>query len=149
MCVSSMWMTSYNIFRSFGALARSWEGWLRQKSSRDASIAPGECKIAPRGSKITPGGFQNRPWGCPAKVPKNRSPNKRSRAGKCIANGSNNKTPNRNVGGTIGDIFQFVPASFLGWICNGSFEGCWIDLCINFMLYLDVFEYAFEASWFG
>jgi hypothetical protein len=107
MCVWSMWTTSYNIFHSFGALARSWEGWLCQKSSRDANIALGECKIAPWGSKITPGGLPKSPVGVPCKGSENRSPNKRSRAGKCIANASKNKIPNRNVGGTICVILHF------------------------------------------
>jgi hypothetical protein len=54
--------------------------------------------------------------------------------------------PNRPFGGIFGEIFQFFPVSFLGWILNGFFDGFWIDFCMNFMLYLDVFGYLFETS---
>jgi hypothetical protein len=62
-----------------------------------------------------------------------------------LQNGSQMGPPNRKVG----DIFQFFPVSFLGWILNGFVDGFWIDLCMNFVLYLDAFGYIFEASCFG
>ena len=41
---------------------------------------------------------------------------------------------------------RHFPVAFLGWILNGFLDGFWIDFGMNFVLYVDVFGYIFEAS---
>jgi hypothetical protein len=75
-------------------------------------------------SKGGPCGGHNRSQGCPVEVPKTRSPNKRPTPGNNHANlpemdphimilGPQHGTPK------LVDIFQYFPASSLGWILNG------------------------------
>ena len=88
----------------------------------------------PEGVQNRPWEVQDRPWGCPAEVPRNRLQKNRFTAGQFQANGSTMGPPNRPSGGIFDDFFKYFPASFLGY------------LFIIFMIYLGVFGYLFETS---
>ena len=71
---------------------------------------------------------------------------KRSRAGNTNANGSKMEPRNRKVGGISDDFWNDFLEPFWPYILNRFFDDFRIDLYIICMLYLDVFEFLFEAS---